>query len=97
MKIKATIRKVVKEDKLKAFVNFTVENDFLVTNARLLMGKNGLYVAMPQRRRMDGSYEDICFPITRELSEEMRNTVIKAYEEALQKQEQKDCEIDKEK
>lgn len=92
MKITADVRRVLKEDKVKGIANILFEGEFLVKNVRIVEGKNGLFIAMPSRRKADGNYEDVCFPITKEMRAEIEQVVIAGYEEALKKEEEEQQE-----
>ena len=85
MKISITeIRISLREDdKLKAFVSITLENAFVIRGMKIIKGSQGLFVAMPSRRKPDGGYQDLVHPINRETREEMENLILaKYYEEA---------------
>lgn len=61
------------------------QNDFVITNIKVLEGKNGLFIAMPSVKENgldengNDKYHEIAFPITKEFREELTNAVIKAY------------------
>lgn len=57
-----------------AFASITIDNALVLTGIRLLNGKKGLFVSMPQNKGKDGKYYDIYFPVTVEL----RDTITKA-------------------
>ena len=54
------------EDKLKAFVNVTFDNQFVVRGLKIINGKAGYFVSMPSRRVPHGKYQDIAHPINSE-------------------------------
>lgn len=53
----------VEEDKLKAYVTITLDDCFVVRDLKVILGTTGLFVAMPAKRRKDGSYQDIAHPL----------------------------------
>jgi stage V sporulation protein G len=71
----------VGEERLKAYATIVLDDCFLVRNLRLIQGKKGLFVAMPNRRTKEGSYRDVAHPITRDLRERIERAVIEAYEQ----------------
>lgn len=71
----------VEEERLKAYATIVLDDCFLVRNLRLIQGKRGLFVAMPNRRTKEGSYRDVAHPITRDLRERIERAVIEAYEQ----------------
>lgn len=56
------ITKVEGDDKLKAFAALVIEDCFLVGDLRVVEGEDGYFVAMPSRRKRDGSFKDIAYP-----------------------------------
>ena len=67
------------EDKLKAFVNITFDDVFVVRGLKVIEGKNGLFVCMPSRKLEDGTYKDIAHPISNEFRQQLEMQVIEAY------------------
>ena len=55
---------------------------FAIRGIRVMEGKNGPYVAMPDYKS-GGSYKDICFPCTKEFKKEFDQTVLDAYQQSL--------------
>ena len=78
--IRVTLRN---EDKLKAFVNVTFDNQFVVRGLKIIRGKDGYFVSMPSRRMPHGKYQDIAHPINSEARHFLEVKVFEAYEEAL--------------
>jgi stage V sporulation protein G len=60
----------------KALASITINNEFVVGGMKVLDGKNGLWVAMPNRKNKQDEYKDICFPITREAREQIIKAVL---------------------
>jgi stage V sporulation protein G len=79
--IRVTLRN---EDKLKAFVNITFDNQFVVRGLKIINGKAGYFVSMPSRRMPHGKYQDVAHPINSEARRDLEGKVLAAYEEALQ-------------
>lgn len=71
------------DDKLKAFASITLNGCFVVTDLKVIQGKKGLFVAMPSRKRRDGSYKDVAHPLDQETRDRIEVTVLKAYDAAL--------------
>lgn len=72
------INKVENEGKVKAYVTFVINDSFVVHDARIIEGNNGLFVAMPSRKIANG-FKDICHPITQELRQEINRIIIDEY------------------
>lgn len=66
--------------KLKAYVDVTFDESFVVHGLKVIEGQNGLFVAMPSRRMPNGEFKDIAHPIKPELRSEITDSVIKKYE-----------------
>ncbi len=47
------LTRVKGDDKLKAFVRITFDNDFVVKELKVIAGKKGMFVAMPSRKLTD--------------------------------------------
>jgi len=67
------------EDKLKAFVNVTFDDCFVVRGMKVIKGATGYFVSMPSRKMNDGTYRDIAHPITNEFREKVENAILEAY------------------
>jgi stage V sporulation protein G len=64
-----------------AFANVGVEDLVAISGIRVVSGKNGLFVDMPQSKDKNGEYHDIAFPINSELRKEVNKAVLGAYSE----------------
>ena len=53
----------VHEEKLKAYVTITLDNCFVIRDLKIIHGNTGLFIAMPAKRRKDGTYRDIAHPL----------------------------------
>ncbi|MBM3287325.1 MAG: septation regulator SpoVG [Candidatus Eisenbacteria bacterium] len=51
------------DEKLKAFVSITLDNCFVIRGIKIIRGSKGLFVAMPSRRKPDGTFQDLAHPI----------------------------------
>lgn len=71
------------EDKLKAYATITIDDAFIVRDLKVINGNTGLFVAMPAKRRKDGSFKDIAHPLNQEIRERIEKQVFEAYEKAL--------------
>ena len=62
-----------------ANVSVTFGGVFVVTGLKIIEGKKGVFVSMPQYK-YKGEWKDSCFPITGEFREELGTAVLEAYE-----------------
>ncbi len=71
--------KVDGQNRLKAIAAITIDDCFVVHELRVIEGDNGLFVAMPSRKRSSGEYKDIAHPINQETRKMIENKVIEVY------------------
>jgi stage V sporulation protein G len=71
------------EEKLKAFVNITFDDVFVIRGLKVIEGKSGLFVCMPSRKLNDGTYKDIAHPINNDFRQTMEGLILNRYEELL--------------
>ncbi len=62
-----------------AFASATIADIFAVNNIRVVNSDKGLFVAMPQVKDKEGTYRDICFPVTAELRKQLSDAILGAY------------------
>jgi len=76
------IKPVSSEGRLLAFASITIDDCFAVHNLKVIDGRDGLFVAMPSRRLLDGSHKDIAHPVNNTTRKSIEETVLKEYESA---------------
>lgn len=64
---------------LKAFVDIIVNGALLIKGIRVLDGKNGLFVSMPQEQAKDKKWYDSVRCLTKEIREQVTSEVLAAY------------------
>ncbi len=80
------IRITLRDDnKLKGFASITLENAFVIRGLKIIEGASGLFIAMPSRKRKDGTFQDIAHPINMTTRQWMENQIVAAYRQELQK------------
>ena len=75
----------VNEEKLKAYVTITLDHCFVVRDLKVIHGTTGLFIAMPAKRRKDGTFKDIAHPLNSETRERMEKVILAEYERELKK------------
>ena len=73
----------VHEDKLKAYVTITLDHCFVVRGLKVIHGTTGLFVAMPAKRRKDGTFKDIAHPLNTATRERMERVILSEYDREL--------------
>src|SRR3954454_1530446 len=69
----------VDEEKLKAYITIVLDNCFVVRDLKIISGTAGLFVAMPSKRRKDGTFKDIAHPLNQGTRETMEKKILDAY------------------
>ena len=67
------------DDKLKAFASITFDDCFVIRGLKIIEGSNGTFVAMPSRRRNDGSYQDVAHPVNNETRQRIEARILSEY------------------
>ena len=80
--------------KTVALATVTISDCLVLTGLKIVKGKNGMFVAMPQRKlskpdKNGNEYADIFFPVTHDFREELNNAILDEYDRALDKEEDK--------
>ena len=70
----------VNEDKLKAYATITFDDCFVVRDLKVIHGNSGLFVAMPSKKRKDGSFKDVAHPLNNDFRSKIEQKVLDAYE-----------------
>lgn len=73
----------VNEDRLKAYVSITINDCFVVRDLKIIRGNNGLFVAMPSKKRKDGQFKDIAHPLNQEARDQIEQAIFDAYEKEV--------------
>ncbi|MFQ5601371.1 MAG: SpoVG family protein [Candidatus Krumholzibacteriia bacterium] len=68
------------DEKLKAFATVTLDDCFVVRGLKVIHGAGRLFVAMPARRKHDGSFQDIAHPIHAEARRLFEDRVLDEYQ-----------------
>ena len=68
------------DSKIKAFADIAI-GDFIVKGLRILAGKKGLFLGMPQDKAKDGNWYNSFYPATKEARQDLTSVVLAAYQE----------------
>lgn len=74
--------------KTVALATVTISDCLVLTGLKIVKGKNGMFVAMPQRKlskpdKNGNEYADIFFPITHDFREELNNAILDEYDKKV--------------
>jgi stage V sporulation protein G len=75
----------VNEDKLKAYATITFDHCFVVRDLKVIQGNSGLFVAMPSKKRKDGTFKDTAHPLNTETREMIEAKVLAEYRKELER------------
>lgn len=74
------------DPRVKAFANLTLNDAIAISAIRIVERENGLLlVAMPNRRRGDGTRRDTAFPIDHAARRWLNTVVLREYERACRR------------
>lgn len=80
------IRVALRDDeKLKAFVSITLDSCFVIRGLKIIRGNKGLFVAMPSRKKPDGTFQDLAHPINNSTRDWMEEEILESYRLELEK------------
>jgi len=74
------LHKLESDSKTKAFADIAI-GDFIVKGLRVVDGKKGLFLAMPQEKSKDGKYYNTFSAVTEEARQSLAELVLAAYQE----------------
>lgn len=87
MKIKAKIDRMVNAGNVKAIASVSLDGQFVVKGLKVMDGKKGLFVSMPQETftGKDGQkkYSNTFFPLTNSAKLELQQAVLNTYQHQL--------------
>lgn len=75
----------VNEDRLKAYATITFDDCFVVRDLKIIQGNQGLFVAMPSKRRKDGTFKDTAHPLNSETRDMIESRVLEVFHSELKK------------
>jgi stage V sporulation protein G len=82
------VRIVLRNDqKLRAFASITIDDCFVVRGLKVIEGRdNKVFVAMPSKKKTDGTYQDVAHPINNECRKALEDAILRAYREQKARQ-----------
>ena len=69
----------VNEERLKAYVTIVLDHSFLIRDLKVIQGPSGFFVAMPSKKRKDGTYKDLAHPINAATRSQMEAVILEVY------------------
>ena len=81
------VHQLAGEGATKAFVDLIILDTFLVKGLKVVKGKDGLFVSMPQEQGKDGKWYDTFYPVSKEMRKGLQELILEGYQDALPKEE----------
>lgn len=75
----------VSEERLKAYATITFDDCFVVRDLKIIHGNTGLFVAMPSKKRKDGTFKDTAHPLNNATRRMIEEKVLLEYRKELEK------------
>ena len=74
--------------KTVALATVTISDCLVLTGLKIVKGKKGMFVSMPQRKlskpdKNGNEYADIFFPVTHDFREELNNAIMDEYDKKV--------------
>lgn len=66
-------------EKLKGYATIIFDGCFVVRDLKIIDGNTGLFVAMPSKKKKDGTYRDIAHPLNNETRSMIEDAIIREY------------------
>ena len=88
MKITSIKIHPVHEDKLKAYVSIVIEDALVIRDLKIIMGKTGLFVAMPSKKCKNGLFRDIAHPVNQDMRDYLEKKIFETYRAKIKGMEQ---------
>ncbi len=74
--------------RLKAFVDFTIDDCLAVKGAKIIEGNTRLFVSMPGKLNKFGKEENIVFPTNKETREKFEEVILNEYKKVTENSEE---------
>lgn len=83
------LKRVNSGNRMKAVASVYFDNEFVVHEIKVIEGPNGLFIAMPSRKTLNGQHKDIAHPINSDTRKKIEDAIFEKYnapetEEAVQ-------------
>ena len=76
---------VTDDEKLKGYATIVFDACFVVRDLKIIHGNSGLFVAMPSKKKKDGTYRDTAHPLNNETRQMIEEAVLGEYERVIRR------------
>ncbi len=74
--------------RLKAFVDFTIDDCLAIKGAKIIEGNSRLFVSMPGKLNKFGKEENVVFPTNKETREKFEEVILGEYKKKIESNEE---------
>ena len=75
----SVVKKKNEDSRMKGIATIILDDQFAVHDIRIIEGDNGLFTAMPSRKKATGGYRDIAHPINPESRKMFEDAILEAF------------------
>ena len=75
------------DGRLRAYASITIDEALVIRDLKVIEGPNGLFVSMPSKKLIDGSFRDIVFPLHNEAREKIERAILDEYKKSVKAEE----------
>ncbi len=72
------------KDKLKAFASIIIDGCFIVSDIKIIQGRNGLFLSMPGKLGKNGKFRDTVHPLDADTRKFIEDKVFLKYREIIE-------------
>jgi len=83
MKVDVKISSIRPEGNIRAYASINLNDCFAIRNVKVVDSSKGLFIAMPSRKKKDGTYADVAHPLNSETRGAIEDAVISEYRRQL--------------
>lgn len=78
---KVTVKKVeiTEESRLRGYATIEIDGMFAVGDIRIIQGDEKLFIAMPSKKTSQGTYRDVCHPISQDGRDLITDAIMTEY------------------
>ena len=69
--------------RLKAFVDFTLDDCLAIKGAKIIEGNSRIFLSMPGKMNKDGKEDNVVFPTNKETREKFENVIVGEYKKLV--------------
>ena len=70
--------------RLKAFVDFTLDDCLAIKGAKIIEGNTRLFVSMPGKINKSGKEENVVFPTNKEMRDKLESVILDEYNKVIE-------------